>query len=85
VKILNQNPDLLLSIEGHTSNDGIREANMKLSADRANAVKRYLISKGISADRLSAKGVGPDKMLNAGKTEAEKAKNRRVELKISNP
>jgi len=84
VKVLKQDPSLQLSIEGHTSNDGIREANMKLSRDRANSVKSYLILKGISADRLTAKGFGPDRMLNAGTTEAEKAKNRRVELKLSN-
>jgi outer membrane protein OmpA-like peptidoglycan-associated protein len=84
VKILKQDPSLQLTIEGHTSNDGIREANMKLSRARAIAVKNYLISKGISANRLTAKGLGPDQMLNAGKTEAEKAKNRRVEMKVSN-
>lgn len=84
VKILKQDPSLLLTIEGHTSNDGIREANMKLSRARANSVKTYLVSKGIDESRLTAKGFGPDQMLNAGKTEAEKAKNRRVELKLRN-
>ncbi len=84
VTILKQNPNLLLSVEGHTSGDGIRDANMKLSRDRANAVRAYLISKGISSKRITARGYGPDKMLNAGKTEEEKALNRRVELKLSN-
>jgi outer membrane protein OmpA-like peptidoglycan-associated protein len=73
-----------LSVEGHTSNDGIRDENLKLSRERANAVKNYLVSKGISATRITARGFGPDKMLNAGKTEAQKAQNRRVELKLSN-
>lgn len=84
VSILKKNPNLELSVEGHTSNDGIRELNIKLSRDRANAVKNYLVSKGISARRITAKGFGPDKMLNEGKTEAQKARNRRVELKLSN-
>lgn len=84
VDILKQNPELKLTIEGHTSSDGIREVNMKLSQDRANTVKAYMVSKGIGESRLTAVGYGPDRPLNAGKTEAEKAKNRRVELKVSN-
>lgn len=82
--ILQTNPELNLSIEGHTSTDGLYEANMKLSQARAENVKAYLISKGIEASRLQAKGFGPAQPLNNGKTEAEKAKNRRVELKLSN-
>ena len=84
VKILKENPDIKLSIEGHTSNDGIPEANMKLSQARANNVKAYLQSKGIEASRLKAKGFGPAQPINNGKTEAEKSQNRRVELKLSN-
>jgi len=84
IKILNQNPELKLSIEGHTSNNGIYEENMKLSRQRADKVKEYFISKGISADRLHAEGFGPNKPLNKGKTPAEEALNRRVELKLSN-
>jgi len=83
-KILAQDPSLILSIEGHTSNDGIYSANIRLSQARADNVKAYFISKGINASRLKSKGFGPDKPLNSGKTEAEKAKNRRVELKLSN-
>jgi len=82
--ILKDNPELSLSIEGHTSGDGIFEANMKLSDERANNVKGYLISKGIDAPRLTAKGFGPTQPINKGKTTAEKAQNRRVELKLSN-
>jgi OmpA-OmpF porin, OOP family len=82
--ILKQNPELKLTIEGHTSNDGIYASNKKLSKDRAENVKAYLVSKGIKADRLIAIGFGPDKPLTSGNTEAEKAKNRRVELKLSN-
>jgi OOP family OmpA-OmpF porin len=84
VAILKDNKELKLTIEGHTSADGIYEQNMKLSTARAEKVKEYLISKGISAERLTAIGYGPTKLLNPGKTEAEKAQNRRVELKLSN-
>lgn len=82
--LLKQNPELHLTIEGHTSNDGVYELNKKLSQTRADNVKAYLAAKGIDASRLTAVGLGPDKPLNSGKTAAEKAKNRRVELKLSN-
>lgn len=82
--ILKNNPEIKVSIEGHTSKDGTYATNMKLSENRANKVKTYLESKGIVASRLSAIGFGPDKPLNEGKTAADKAKNRRVELKLSN-
>ena len=83
-KILNDNPELNLSVEGHTSNAGVPEMNMKLSQKRADNTKAYLVLKGINSKRLTAKGFGQTKPLNNGSTEAEKAKNRRVELKLSN-
>ncbi len=83
-EILIINPDINVLIEGHTSRDGTYEANMLLSEQRANKVRDYLLLKGIDAARLSSKGLGPDKPLNEGKTAEEKAKNRRVELKLSN-
>lgn len=82
--ILGSNPDIKVIIEGHTSAEGAYATNMKLSVSRANKVKQYLESKGIDANRLSAVGFGPDRPLNPGKTAAQKAKNRRVELKLSN-
>jgi OOP family OmpA-OmpF porin len=82
--VLAGNPEIKVVIEGHTSADGTYARNMKLSEERANKVKTYLESKGIDASRLSAIGFGPDKPLNEGKTAAEKALNRRVEMKLSN-
>ncbi len=82
--ILINNPAIKVLIEGHTSRDGTYEANMLLSENRASKVQDYLLTKGIDASRLSVKGFGPDKPLNEGKTAEEKAKNRRVELKLSN-
>lgn len=84
VTVLKANPELRLVIEGHTSSEGLYDTNMKLSLNRANNVKAYLESKGIESSRLSAVGYGPDRPLNDGKTQAEKVKNRRVELKANN-
>ena len=82
--ILKNNPEIKVSIEGHTSSDGTYDVNMKLSKNRADNVKKYLETKGVDSQRLTTTGYGPDKPLNSGKTEAEKVLNRRVELKLSN-
>ena len=82
--LLRDNPELKLAIEGHTSADGLAETNMRLSRERAEAVKQYLISQGVSESRLTAAGLGANKPLNNGRTAAEKALNRRVELQVSN-
>ena len=82
--LLRQNPELKLLIEGHTSADGSLAGNMKLSEDRANSVKTYLVSRNIPESRLTTLGLGPARPLNDGKTVTERALNRRVELKLSN-
>jgi OmpA-OmpF porin, OOP family len=58
--------------------------DMKISQDRADAVKEYLESKGIASDRLQAQGFGSTQPISSGKRAAEKARNRRIELKLSN-
>ncbi len=82
VKVLNENPDLKLSIHGHTDNTGSAEKNQVLSENRANSVKQYLISKGIDEGRLISTGHGQDEPVADNKTPAGRAKNRRVELKL---
>lgn len=82
--ILKRNPEINVSIEGHSSSEGSYSTNMKLSESRANKVKDYILSRGVEASRLKAIGFGSDKLLNADKTQEEKAKNRRVELRLSN-
>jgi outer membrane protein OmpA-like peptidoglycan-associated protein len=84
VTLLNTNPGLTLLIEGHSSAEGNLDFNMKLSADRAKSVETYLVSKGIDKNRITTKGFGPTQPLNDGNTPAERAANRRVELKLSN-
>jgi len=83
VKILKNNPDLRITVEGHTSSDGHLDRNILLSQSRAESVKKYFESKGIDPARIVAIGYGALKPLNRDKTPAEQAINRRVELKLS--
>jgi outer membrane protein OmpA-like peptidoglycan-associated protein len=80
VKVLQQYPDLRLEISGHTDDTGDADHNRTLSQERADAVKTFLVGKGVAAERLEAKGYGPDKPLADNATRAGKAKNRRVEF-----
>jgi outer membrane protein OmpA-like peptidoglycan-associated protein len=78
--IMNKYPDLKVSVEGHTDSIGSDAYNMKLSERRAESAVSYLTSKGIAASRLSAKGFGKTRPVADNKTDAGRAKNRRVEL-----
>jgi len=79
-KLMKQNNGLALYVVGHTDNTGTLEINLKLSADRADAVVKALIARGIAASRLKGAGVGPYCPVASNRAEAGKAKNRRVEL-----
>ena len=80
--ILKEYPTAKFSIEGHTDNSGKAKSNLKLSEDRAAAVKNYLIENGVAADRLSSTGFGQTKPVDSNKTAKGKANNRRVEVKL---
>jgi OmpA-OmpF porin, OOP family len=71
---------LKVGVYGHTDNVGNNAANLKLSEDRANAVKNYLISKGIVTERIESKGYGSSKPIADNNTTEGKAKNRRVQI-----
>jgi OOP family OmpA-OmpF porin len=80
-QLLQDDPELRLSIEGHTDSDGSDEHNLTLSQSRANSVRSYLISTyNISPERLEAKGWGESKPIDTNNTAEGKANNRRVEL-----
>jgi len=72
-----------LNIAGHTDADGNDDLNQNLSQDRANSVKDYLVSKGISANLMTSAGYGESKPIATNETEEGKAKNRRVEFSIT--
>ena len=76
-------PDVKMSIAGHTDNTGKPEKNQALSVSRAESVKKYLVSKGVNESRLTATGFGQDQPIADNTTTSGKAKNRRVEFKVS--
>ncbi len=77
------NPNYRIEIQGHTDNTGDPEKNLTLSDKRANAVRDYLIAQGVPEQQLTAKGYGDTKPIADNKTQAGRAKNRRVEFSIS--
>lgn len=81
---LNQNPSIKIEVGGHTDNVGSDDFNKNLSQNRANSVMNYLISKGIKADRIVAKGYGESKPIETNDTDEGRQLNRRVEFIIMN-
>ena len=80
--ILTQYPNIKAEIAGHTDSDGSAQFNQKLSQSRVDTAKKRLISKGISASRLTAKGYGESRPLVPNTSDANKQRNRRVEIII---
>jgi len=82
VKLLQDNPEIKIEISAHTDNIGSDDYNFKLSAKRAQSVVDYLVANKLQVDRFIAKGYGESMPVSANDTEENRAKNRRVELKI---
>ena len=80
VRILNDYPDYSLSIAGHTDSKGADDYNLRLSYERAAAARKYMLDKGIPADRIEARGYGETKPIADNKTKAGQARNRRVDF-----
>lgn len=80
--MLNGNPDMIIQLEGHTDFRGNPRQNMKLSQRRVDAVKDYLIDKGISKKRIRTKAFGGTQPLSRGADAAARSSNRRVEVRI---
>ena len=78
--MMSQQPNVKLSVEGHTDSDGSNEANQSLSERRAEAVKMALVEQGIAEDRLAIKGWGEEKPLETDDSPEAKQQNRRVEF-----
>ena len=71
-----------LKLAGHTDNIGSDENNLRLSKDRAESVKAYLVSKGANPSRIEATGYGESQPIASNKTAEGRQKNRRVEFTL---
>ncbi|MES2139017.1 MAG: OmpA family protein [Bacteroidota bacterium] len=82
VKVLKKFVNSSFVIEGHTDSIGAVAYNLNLSKERAKSVMDYFVSKGIPSSRISSVGYGEGKPIDTNETEAGKAKNRRVEIRL---
>jgi len=82
VKLMNNNSSMQIQLEGHTDYRGSKKLNLELSQDRVNAVKEYLVGKGISPRKIKTKAFGGTKPLNKEKSIEASVINRRVEVRI---
>lgn len=85
VGLLRMNPALHLSVIGHTDNVGKERTNRRVSRARAQSVKDYLVAQGVAADRIDTDGRGSAEPLVTNDSAPNRAKNRRVELIVSQP
>lgn len=79
---LNDNPELHVELTGHTDNIGSDKFNMRLSRERAETLKKELVARGVSEERIDVNGKGMREPLNRNLTDEQRAENRRVEMKI---
>ena len=82
ISFLEKNPNSLITVNGYASSEGELAVNQKISQSRAEAFKRYLISKGIADNRIVSTGKGIDNPIGSNDTEEGRIKNRRVEISI---
>jgi outer membrane protein OmpA-like peptidoglycan-associated protein len=79
---LAEHEDARIRIEGHADATGDPTSNLALSEARANAVKDYLVTKGVTGDRIETRGLGADEPLAPNETASDRTQNRRVELVV---
>lgn len=82
VTVMQQNSTMQIRLEGHTDTVGDFDANVELSRNRVDEVKRYLVDKGIRANRIETVGYGPSRPISTNKSLKERPENRRVEMVI---
>lgn len=82
IDLLRTNPTMVIEVGGHTDNTGDDATNMKLSHDRARAVREYMVGKGIGAEKIQAKGYGESNPIASNETDEGKRANRRTEFII---
>jgi OOP family OmpA-OmpF porin len=82
VKVLQQYPDLRISISGHTDNVGDAQKNLDLSQARAASVKEYFVKKGVDTNRIETRGAGMNEPVADNATDKGRQENRRIEFKL---
>lgn len=82
VKTMQDYPNMIVEISGHTDNKGKAKMNLELSLARAQSVKQYLVNRGIEEFRIKTRGYGMTQPVSTNKTEEGRAKNRRIEFKV---
>ncbi|QNH62136.1 OmpA family protein [Hymenobacter sediminicola] len=83
IRTLKEYPTVEIKLEGHTDNQGDPTLNLKLSLDRVNEVKKYIVSKGVSGTRITTEGFGDKKPVASNDQEETRKLNRRVEFRIT--
>ena len=83
VQLMNDNPDCWVKLDGHTDSTGSDAINNKLSQDRVDSIKFYLVDKGINPNRIVARGHGSSMPIAPNDTAEGRAKNRRVEINLA--
>jgi len=78
-----ENPSYVIEVQGHTDNVGNYQQNLTLSEKRAQAVREYLVKKGVEANKITAHGYGPDRPIASNSTKEGRSQNRRVEFNIT--
>ena len=77
-----KHPRLRVEVQGHTDSTGAKAYNMSLSAKRADAVREYLLHKGVNTQQMVSKGYGPTEPVASNKTKEGRAANRRVVMQV---
>ncbi len=84
VAVLGKYPQVRVEISGHTDSSGALEHNVELSTARAEAVKVYLVERGVTEDRVDTRGAGADEPVDTNATVEGRANNRRIEFRLLN-
>ena len=82
VAMMKENPKMVIQLEGHTDSSGDAAANKKISEDRVEVVKKYMVSKGVPKDRVKTKAFGGTQPLSGDRSAKGQSLNRRVEMRI---
>ncbi len=82
---MQEHPTAEIELAGHTDNQGDFDENLRLSKQRVDVVKEYLVKNGVAANRISTRGFGPTRPIASNNSEATRKLNRRVEMTVLKP